>query len=751
MKRKEKLIGMFMVLFAMISMNAWGHSTHNGSVSVTAKGNGTVYISNSDDGTDIDGVTTENGTKKYSWNCGGQSSGDSKTFVLRAVPTDGYVFTGWTGSPSISGANANVTVDASSSRNNNPSYTANFAEGHTYYTRVKATAVGTGLVYVGTKNNPTNEEYGSEIVADNEVFQASAPSARYYWVAKEIDGSNYKFVGWYDNPECTGNAVSTNATLNISNLSGVEGDGEYTARYAKFVPYETYYSSVTVVAQEGGTVYVSNGQGEPNMNDYTTMTFGQNSTTKNVPSHSYTLYAQANPGYEFRGWVYNNGNPSTNNTVSFNANSTNEAEPTSRTYTAVFVKKGIWNWEKPTIAAGSTEKYYIYNPTADKFLGNNNSGVDAEEANVWKVTTNGEGTTCTISDDNGNSLFVQRLQNQDFASATLNIIDPNKFAVYSEQMHTSNQPISDTFWYKSTNNGYTLNVYIQYYNKLTGGGSDKFGDVYVGMNGTNLAPSNSQNATGNHWYFVTEEEMAAYKEYVAAYNRAVEIVTEIPKWGETKNTLNGIINANVPSQLSTAADNTAALNSIKKVPLNVNTMGSFVAPFDVTLPNGVTAWITTDSESSDGYLTITQTATEGTLPANTPVILRGTGSQTYYGIAEGEENANGNGFLVGVYKETTVPQGNYVLQKQTDEIMLYEVESDDIKLKAYRAYLNGSQVSGSKLRLVFSDETTGIATVEEEASVSAIYSASGAKLNAMQKGLNIIKMSNGSVKKVMVK
>lgn len=193
------------------------------------------------------------------------------------------------------------------------------------------------------------------------------------------------------------------------------------------------------------------------------------------------------------------------------------------------------------------------------------------------------------------------------------------------------------------------------------------------------------------------------------------------------------------------------LKKVDKVTLSVNTMGSFVAPFDVTLPDGVTAWITTDSESSDGYLTITQTATEGTLPANTPVILRGTGSQTYYGIAEGEENANGNGFLVGVYKDTTVPQGNYVLQKQTDEIMLYKVESNDITLKAYRAYLNGSQVSGSKLRLVFSDETTGIATVEEEASVSAIYSASGAKLNAMQKGLNIIKMSNGSVKKVMVK
>lgn len=753
MKRKEKLIGLFMVLFTMISLNAFaGHGTHNGSVSVTANGSGTVYISNSNDGTDIEGVTTENGTKKYSWNCGGQSSGDSKTFVLRAVPAAGYVFTGWTGSPSISGANANVTVNANSNSNNR-SYTATFAEGHTYYTRVKATAVGTGLVYVGTKNNPSDEEYKSEIVADNEVFQASAPSARYYWVAKEIDGSNYKFVGWYDNPECTGNAVSTSATMNINNLSGVEGDGEYTARYAKFVPYETYYSSVTVVAQEGGTVYVSNGQGEPNLNDYTTKTLGQNSTTKNVTSHSYTLYAQANPGYDFRGWRLNNStnNASTNNqyTVSFNANSTNEAEPTSRTYTAVFVKKGIWNWEKPTLAAGN---YYIYNPAADKFLGNANNGVDAEDATLWTLTDNSgtwkisEGENHVYVDRTGGSVPITQFYQ----------IDPSRFTAYSSGSKTTSDICSDVFWIKGDRE-YTFNTYLTYYEGLTNNDNDRKGDIYIGLNGANLSTSTENNA--QKWYFVTEAEMEAYKEYVAAYNRAVEIVTEIPEWGETKNTLNGIINANVPSQLSTSDANIAALNSIIKVTLSVKAgkYSTIITPFEIELPEGITAYTSSSVNPSALSVNIDELVSGNEmLPADRPVILKNTtGSdiaKTYYGTSTKEEPVT-EGVLIGYYtKGKIVPNGYYSLQTKSGVQQFYPIRQDDYHSAANKCYLivpDGEELAN--VRIALDSEETSIDTIANLMNDSEYYSVNGVKLSAPKKGVNIVKMSDGSIKKVFVK
>lgn len=678
-------------------------------------------------------------------------------YTITATAASGYQFSGWYRDAALSNrasqnASYTVNIDAKTDvAEATQTYYAKFEQLHDYYEHVFAKAVGEGLVYLGNSRNPNASLYDTEFDIPNKVNQVNAPAnSTYFWIAKEVDGYNFK--GWYDNEACEGDPVSTNTSYNKSISASVDED-VVNALYAKFVPYDIYYSSVTVVAQEGGLVFVGNGESEPGLNEYGTQkTFSQNRASKSAPNLSYTLYAQANPGYEFKGWVYNNGNPSTNNTVSFAANSTNESAPTARTYTAVFAEKDIiWNWEKPTLAAGSTEKYYIYNPTADKFLGNNNSGVNAEEANVWNVTTNEDGTTCTIKDGANNELVVMRKN----GSATLNA---NNFSVNSGIKNETDQPISDTFWYKSTNNGYTLNVYIKYYSKLTGLGSDQFGDVYVGMNGTNLAPSTSQNATGNHWYFVTEEEMAAYKEYVAAYNRAVEIVTEIPEWGETKNTLNEIINANVPSQLSTSETNIAALNKIQKANMTISPAaqyGTFVAPFEVTIPEGVIAYAiesTTGTTTEDGIVTFSPVEGE-TLAAGTPVVVNkagGLSSTTFYGLATTtKEEVEGNG-LVGVLVDgKNAPENSYVINYIDGKVAFYIVKSE-ISVPKNRCYLK-SGASLAKLNIIFNDATSISSTNTTETSISAIYSASGARINTLQKGVNIIKMSDGSVKKVLVK
>jgi len=46
---------------------------------------------------------------------------------------------------------------------------------------------------------------------------------------------------------------------------------------------------------------------------------------------------------------------------------------------------------------------------------------------------------------------------------------------------------------------------------------------------------------------------------------------------------------------------------------------------------------------------------------------------------------------------------------------------------------------------------TGVETVETAAQTVAVYSIAGARVNGLQKGINIVKMSNGTVKKVLVK
>ncbi len=46
-------------------------------------------------------------------------------------------------------------------------------------------------------------------------------------------------------------------------------------------------------------------------------------------------------------------------------------------------------------------------------------------------------------------------------------------------------------------------------------------------------------------------------------------------------------------------------------------------------------------------------------------------------------------------------------------------------------------------------EATAIATVEAAANATEVYNAAGARVNGLQKGMNIVKLANGKVVKIM--
>lgn len=681
------------------------------------------------------------------------------SYTLTATAASGYQFSGWYSDAALSNRvsqNASYTVNIEGKTDveeATKTYYAKFEQLHDYYKHVYAKAVGEGLVYLGTSNrNISDDAYTTVYDIPNHVNQVNAPAnSTYYWIAKEVDGYNFK--GWYNNEACEGTPVSTNTTYPQS-ISASKDEDVVTALYAKFAPYDTYYSYVKVVAQEGGVVFVGDGNTVPSLNEYgLEKNLPQSSASKSAPTHSYTLYAQANPGYNFVGWRLNTNtnNASTNSTYqfSFSANSTNEAEPTSRTYTAVFVKKGIWNWEKPTLAAGN---YYIYNPAADKFLGNANNGVDAEDATLWTLTDNSgtwkisEGENHVYVDRTGGSVPITQFYQ----------IDPSRFTAYSSGSKTTSDICSDVFWIKGDRE-YTFNTYLTYYEGLTNNDNDRKGDIYIGLNGANLSTSTENNA--QKWYFVTEAEMEAYKEYVAAYNRAVEIVTEIPEWGETKNTLNGIINANVPSQLSTSDANIAALNSIIKVTLSVKAgkYSTIITPFEIELPEGITAYTSSSVNPSTLSVNIDELVSGNEmLPADRPVILKNTtGSdiaKTYYGTSTKEEPVT-EGVLIGYYtKGKIVPNGYYSLQTKSGVQQFYPIRQDDYHSAANKCYLivpDGEELAN--VRIALDSEETSIDTIANLMNDSEYYSANGVKLSTPKKGVNIVKMSDGSIKKVFVK
>ena len=154
-----------------------------------------------------------------------------------------------------------------------------------------------------------------------------------------------------------------------------------------------------------------------------------------------------------------------------------------------------------------------------------------------------------------------------------------------------------------------------------------------------------------------------------------------------------------------------------------------------------------------------------TIEANRPVLL----SVGNYDLnasdvfIEANPASMTNGVLTGVYDATTpIPEGSYVLQNQTnkDGWAFYYVNENSgdyaIKMTPFTAYLSnsGNQANVNMLTFNFDDEVTGVENVEAVASATTvveIYDLSGRKVNAPMKGINLMKMSDGTVKKVIVK
>ena len=174
--------------------------------------------------------------------------------------------------------------------------------------------------------------------------------------------------------------------------------------------------------------------------------------------------------------------------------------------------------------------------------------------------------------------------------------------------------------------------------------------------------------------------------------------------------------------------------------------GTLCLPFEAAIPGGVTAYTLSYVSGNDAA---TLTPVETTIPANTPVLLNGSGAAAFAGSGAVDADAtNVSGALTGVFANTVVPLNSYVLQNGASGIGFYKVASD-ITAKPFRAYLTG-EFAGSKDFLSFNfDEATAISQVQGsgfKVQDSEIFNLAGQRMSKLQKGVNIV---NG--KKVMVK
>ena len=170
--------------------------------------------------------------------------------------------------------------------------------------------------------------------------------------------------------------------------------------------------------------------------------------------------------------------------------------------------------------------------------------------------------------------------------------------------------------------------------------------------------------------------------------------------------------------------------------------GTFCAPFDVELEDGVKAYTATET---NGEVTFSEVTT--TIPAGTPVVVYSETevNQNFVGVLEKTESTCQAGALVGVYTATsdipatTATNQNYVLQKNAAGVGFYKA-NNNISLKANRCYMTLPATSGAKESFLFDEVVTGINTIlnNKDKSVEGIFDLNGRRLPAPRKGVNII-------------
>ncbi len=109
-----------------------------------------------------------------------------------------------------------------------------------------------------------------------------------------------------------------------------------------------------------------------------------------------------------------------------------------------------------------------------------------------------------------------------------------------------------------------------------------------------------------------------------------------------------------------------------------------------------------------------------------------------------------------IFAPTSMPANTMLPVEATPVITLKE--GDTLQVRVYPWYNSSKEITGKTICLsdvfirgkVFENDTDGISSVEKtDVRPLAYYTIDGTRINGMQHGLNIIRYTDGSVKKIM--
>lgn len=167
---------------------------------------------------------------------------------------------------------------------------------------------------------------------------------------------------------------------------------------------------------------------------------------------------------------------------------------------------------------------------------------------------------------------------------------------------------------------------------------------------------------------------------------------------------------------------------------------TFIAPIDVTLPDGVVAYKLTGIKGDAVELEALETQL---VPAFTAVVLENVGLFDEYVTASYSKDNLPNplpslttGLLTGTLEDLDVAMGNYVLYPDGEDSVFVKVVTEVAAIDAYTCYMT---VEGEGANFYgISMKESGINTIAVPEAETVIYDINGVRLDRLQKGINIV-------------
>ena len=292
------------------------------------------------------------------------------------------------------------------------------------------------------------------------------------------------------------------------------------------------------------------------------------------------------------------------------------------------------------------------------------------------------------------------------------------------------------------------------------------------------------------WLFISEEQKQAYIAYEKAYNNAKGLLSDKSLSGlradepELFEALEQVLLETTNTNYTTSEEDTKKLieayNNIKNRPSINRTItsvnyGTVCLPWNAWVPDGVTVYAaeTYTDKGDTRYVTLKEYNNpqgnngKNVIPANTGFIIYSktpvTDTYTYTFRYSGKQaNAPQSNLLSGNPEQNSVAQGDndgcvYGLANKSQGLGFYNLNSGQ-NIAANCAYivLKPQEVTQVKrVAFIFDGEDIPTAIDKAESAINAnataVYGVAGEQRSALRRGINIVRMSDGTVRKVAVK